>query len=326
MSNRSAIEYDIRLKTNQNDLQPLLKQLQSFRNDLKLDDFGIKIDNKQLYRFKNTVEEVERALTRAFNPKLNTVNIQRFNKELTGMGFNVQSLHDYFSQAGVRGESAFKNISTQMVTTNREIRESHKLLDKMAESLGNTIRWQITSGLVNAFTRNVQQAYGYVKALDNSLNDIRIVTGRSSDEMASFAREANKAAKELGTTTVAFTDASLTFFQQGLNEEDAKKMAEVATKIQNVTGLRAEEAAEYVTSVINGYRLTAEEAEGAMDKLAAVAATTASDLAELSQGMSKVASSANALGVSEDQLAATLSTVVSVTRLDPSSIGTALTC
>jgi len=55
-----------------------------------------------------------------------------------------------------------------------------------------------------------------------------------------------------------------------------------------------------------------------------VAATTASDLEELSTGMSKVASAANLMGVGEDQLAAMLSTVISVTREAPETVGSAL--
>ena len=94
-------------------------------------------------------------------------------------------------------------------------------------------------------------------------------------------------------------------------------------KVSNVTGLSGDQSAEYVTAVLNGYKVAAEDAENAMDKLAAVGAHTASSLAELSEAMAKVASSANAMGVSEDQLAATLSTVISVTRQDASTVGTA---
>jgi len=61
-----------------------------------------------------------------------------------------------------------------------------------------------------------------------------------------------------------------------------------------------------------------------VDRLAAVAATTASDLEELSKGMGKVAAAANQMGVGEDQLAAQLSTIISVTRQAPESVGTAL--
>jgi hypothetical protein len=36
--------------------------------------------------------------------------------------------------------------------------------------------------------------------------------------MSEFAAEANKAAKALSTTTTAYTDASLIYFQQGLDD------------------------------------------------------------------------------------------------------------
>jgi hypothetical protein len=36
--------------------------------------------------------------------------------------------------------------------------------------------------------------------------------------MARFAKEANQAAKELSTTTTTYTDASLIYYQQGLDD------------------------------------------------------------------------------------------------------------
>jgi hypothetical protein len=100
-----------------------------------------------------------------------------------------------------------------------QLKESHALLDKMATTLANTIKWNAASSVVNGFSRSVEQAWGYVKALDTSLNDIIIVTGKSSDEMAKFAVQANNAAKELGKTTTDYTNAALIYAQQGLSDE-----------------------------------------------------------------------------------------------------------
>ena len=86
-------------------------------------------------------------------------------------------------------------MSMQLMTVNTQARESHKILDRMAQTLGNTLKWNVASTAINGMSRSVEQAWGYVKALDGSLNDIRIVTGKSSDEMAKFATQANNAAK-----------------------------------------------------------------------------------------------------------------------------------
>jgi len=45
----------------------------------------------------------------------------------------------------------------------------------------NTVKWGIASSVMNNFTSSVRQAFDYVKALDSSLNDIRIVTQQSSE-------------------------------------------------------------------------------------------------------------------------------------------------
>jgi len=90
----------------------------------------------------------------------------------------------------------------------------------MATTFANTIKWNAASAVVNGFTRSIEQAWGYVKSLDTSLNNIRIVTGKSSEEMAKFAVQANDAAKALGQTTTDYTNAALIYAQQGFGPKD----------------------------------------------------------------------------------------------------------
>jgi len=51
----------------------------------------------------------------------------------------------------------------------------------MATTLANTVKWNVASSAVNSLSNSVQQAFGYVKSLDTSLNDIRIVTNKSAE-------------------------------------------------------------------------------------------------------------------------------------------------
>jgi len=97
---------------------------------------------------------------------------------------------------------------------------------------------------------------------------------------------------------------------------------EATLKAQNITGA-GEEMADYLTAVWNGYKVANQEAELYVDKLAAVADSSASDMSELAIAMSKVASTANSLGVSADSLNAQIATVVATTRQAPESVGTA---
>jgi hypothetical protein len=91
-------------------------------------------------------------------------------------------------------------------------------LRKLGTTLANTARWQISSSLLTGFVGAISNAYNYAQDLNESLNNIRIVTGYNIEQMDKFAAAATKAAKALSTTTTKYTDASLIYFQQGLND------------------------------------------------------------------------------------------------------------
>ena len=325
----NQIRYQVGFDVQQNNLNQLKASLQDLQK-LKISDI-MKINETDaasatsaLNKIKDEAGKVEDALKQAFNTKLNTVNIETFNQSLKQSGTSVEQVYQAFRAAGSTGEAAFRSLSSSVLSTNIQLKETHNILDKMATTLANTVKWNASSAAVNGLTRSVEQAWGYVKSLDTSLNDIRIVTGKSADEMANFAVQANNAAKELGKTTTDYTNAALIYAQQGLNDKEIAERAAITLKAANVTGQSTDAVSEQLTAVWNGYKANAEEAELYVDRLAAVAATTASNLKELSTGMSKVASAAAAMGVGEDQLAAQLSTIISVTKQAPESVGTAL--
>ena len=324
MANGGSIKYSVGFNVDKTGLNQMKASLQELLN-LTHQDL-IKINSKatveDLNKIKASAKSVESALEKAFNPNLGTLNVSKFNQELKKL--NVQQIYKDFNLAGQAGRNAFRNVTTDVLTTNMQLKQTHTLLDKMATTMSNTIKWGAASAVMNTVTRGAQQAYGYVKSLDSSLNDIVVVTGKSSDEMAKFAVQANKAAKALAASTTSYTDASLIYYQQGLTDAEVAARAEVTLKAANVTGQSADAVSEQLTAVWNGYKVSAEEAELYIDKLAAVAATTASNLEELSTGMSKVAAAANLMGVDADQLNAQLATIVSVTRQAPESVGTAL--
>ena len=323
------ITYSINFQTNTAQLEGLKNALKSIR-DLTSKDV-MKINNTSIAEARQTLNDtrvmaskVEDALSKAFNYKLNTVNVKEFNNQLQSMNLDLTQVQNQFSKVGAVGTQNFINMTNAALETNLQVRQTAGFIEKAATTLKNTLTWNISSSIVNKLTGSIQEAYGYVKNLDTSLNDIRIVTGASADEMDKFAEKANKAAAALGKSTNDYTEASLIYYQQGLSDEEVEARSEITLKAANVTGQSTQEVSEQLTAVWNGYNASAEEAELYVDRLAAVAATTASDLEELSTGMSKVASAAAALGVGEDQLAAQLSTIISVTRQAPESVGTAL--
>ena len=302
-----------------------LAQMQSLFQQIanKANEPGASLD-KGLQKAASTATTLDKILEKTFNTELGTLNVAKFNQELAKSGMTIKSIKSDLSGAGAQGASAYNRMTQAILGTNLQLKESSKLLDSMATTMANTVRWGITSSIFNAITTSISNAYTYAKKLDTSLNDIRIVTDKSADSMDRFAEKANEAAKNLGASTLDYTNASLIYYQQGLSDVEAQARAETTIKAANVTGQTGREVSEQLTAVWNGYKVTAEETELYVDKLAAVAATTASNLEELSTGMSKVASAANSMGVDIDQLNAQLSTIISVTRQAPETAGNAL--
>ena len=314
-------------KTGLQQVQQSLQQIQNMSKEKFMElnpTLNTTQAEQQLKALKKTAQDVGIALNNSFNAKLNTFNLSTFNRQLQTAEKTVDQLYRQFSQAGEIGAAAFRQMTTQSLTANVQLKQSNQLLTDMGKTLLNSFKYTLSYGTLNLLSSSIQNAFQYSKALDSSLNDIRIVTDKSADDMERFAQSANKAAKELGQSTTDYTKASLIYYQQGLEEADVTARTDVTLKAANVTGQSTQKVSEQLTAVWNGYKVSAAEAELYVDKLAAVAATTASDLEELSTGMSKVASAAAAMGVDIDQLNGMLSTIVSVTRQAPESAGTAL--
>lgn len=323
MANGGSIRYSVGFDVNSTDLNQLKASLQAIQKQASQVSGTGKLQ-KEFKEASEAAKKLEQILNSSWNSKLQQFNLDKVNQGINKTYGSVKQLKAEMEKGGAAGAAAYNQIASSLLTTNLQLRQSNKLLDDMATSFANTVKWGISSSIFNSMTSSIQKAWSFTKNLDSSLNDIRIVTDQSAESMEEFAVSANKAAKELGASTLDYTNAALIYYQQGLSAEEVNARAETTLKAANVTGQRGEEVSEQLTAVWNGYKVTAEEAELYVDKLAAVAARTASDLQELSVGMSKVASAANLMGVDVDQLNAQLATIVSITRQAPESVGTAL--
>jgi TP901 family phage tail tape measure protein len=103
--------------------------------------------------------------------------------------------------------------------------------------------------------------------------------------MASFAQEANTAAKALSTTTTAYTNASLIFYQQGLSDSEVAERTEVTIKMANAAGASAEKVSEQLTAVWNNFYDGSKSLEYYADVMTALGAATATSTDEISQGL-----------------------------------------
>lgn len=267
--------------------------------------------------------ELSGHLNKALNKETGKLDLTVFNQSIASSGQTLESYATSLMSLGPAGEQAFLKVATAITQSELPLRRTNKLFDQLWTTMKNTMRWQLTSSVLHGFVGVLEQAYDYTKDLDRSLNEIRIVSGQSAEDMAQFAEQANKAAKALSTTTIDYTDASLIYYQQGLSDQEVLDRTETTIKMANVAGTSAETASQQLTAIWNNFYDGSESLEHYADVLVKLGAATASSSDEISEGIEKFAAVANTVGLSYEYAASALATVTAQTRESASVVGTA---
>lgn len=267
--------------------------------------------------------DLAKNLQSAVNTNTGKLDLSVFNKKLEDSGQSLRSYYSQMVQLGPAGTEAFLKVASSITQAELPLRRTNTLMNELWVTMKNTMRWQLTSSVLHGFVGSLEQAYGYSKNLDRSLNEIRIVSEKSAEDMARFAEQANKAAKALSTTTTNYTDASLIYYQQGLTDQEVLDRTETTIKMANVAGTTAETASQQLTAIWNNFYDGSQSLDHYADVMVKLGAATASSSDEISEGIQKFAAVANTVGLSYEYAASALATVTAQTRESASVVGTA---
>ena len=109
------------------DLQnSLTKLLQTSSKNTTLDEFRDGIIQAQ-----QSVVKLQTALKSSLNADTGRLDLSKFNTQLDKSGLTVETLATNMRQLGPEGEKAFLNLANTVVTAQKPIAETNKLLDGM---------------------------------------------------------------------------------------------------------------------------------------------------------------------------------------------------
>lgn len=268
--------------------------------------------------------ELANNLKTATNQETGKLDLVTFNRNLANSKMTISDYAKQLSQLGPTGQQAFMKVAQAVTSAELPMRRTNKVLDELWTTMKNTARWQLTSSALHGFMGALNTCVGYSKALDKSLNSIRIVTGQSAEQMADFAVQANSAAKNLSTTTTDYTDAALIYYQQGLNDKEVLDRTDITIKMANAANESAQVVSDQLTAVWNNFYDGSQSLEHYADAMVALGAATASSSDEIAGGLEKFASIADMIGLSFDYAASALATITATTRQSEDVVGTAL--
>lgn len=300
-------------------VQASLDKITQFKfNKAVLGDF-----NSELVKSVQSAANLKSMLKQATDVKTGKLNLTQFRESIERSGKSIKDYAKDMAALGPEGQQAFLQIANAVSASNAPLIQSTKLMNSFWNSLKRTAQFQISTSVYRTLVGGLSSAYRYAQNLNSSLNDIRIVTGQSAEQMDRFAKKANAAAKELRTTTTDYTNASLIFYQQGLSDEAVKERTDTTIKMANVTKDSAEEVSSYMTAIWNNFDDGSRSLESYADTITALGAATASSSAEIAGGLEKFAAVAKQIGLSYDYATTALATVVAQTRQSEDVVGTA---
>lgn len=302
-------------------LVDLKKQIDDLiKNPIEAQGLGL---TKEIRDASLAAATLKEQLNEATNVKTGRLDLGKFNDSLKASGYNLRDYKEALMSLGPQGQKTFAALAQSITTAEIPLKRSNALLAEFGTTIKNTARWQLSSSILHGFIGSLESAYGYAEDLNKSLNDIRIVSGQSADQMAKFAKQANESAKALSASTLAYTDASLIYYQQGLDEKSVKERTDATIKMSNITGESVKDVSSYMTAMWNNFKEGSRSLESYADVMTALGSATASSTEEIAGGLEKFAAVAETAGLSFDYAATAMATVVDKTRQSEEVVGTA---
>lgn len=268
--------------------------------------------NQKLAEYKTLIEKTNAELA-----------VQSEKEESPLAGQIIQNKVDVNRQ--VEEEKEQIHTAQDMKEATNAVEGFTKATDRQSSSLGRAFKqFTIYNIAVRAAKTAVREAVQTVKELDKSLTEQAMVTGLTRQQTYKLVGEYQNLALQCGATTKEIAGVATEYMKQGKTIQESLTLTQAAVSAAKVARVSVGDSVNYLTTALNGFRLSAEDAMKVSDKFAAVAASSATDYDELAIALSKVASQANLAGMSIDYTTALLTKGLETTREAPETMGTAL--
>lgn len=315
------------------------KQVQatSFWQEGKRTDFSLYSDPKKAEKIYRALQTTAEKLPDQFAEVIQLINNLQAQLEKTKK--ESEKLLTTGDQETALAMSTSQDKVNQMVNTEiknqqdkkeqdfqtQELIELNKEQDKNNSLMGKAFKnFTLYAFVMKALKKVLQEVQQTVVQLDKSLTEQAMVTGLTRQQTYGLLKSYQDLAAQTGATTKEVASVATEYMKQGKSIQDALTLTQAAVSAAKIAGISTADSVNYLTTALNGFRLSAEDAMSVSDKFAAVAASSATDYNELAVALSKVASQANLAGMSIDYTTALLAKGLETTREAPETMGTAL--
>lgn len=269
---------------------------------------------------KVKLAELEKRQTEELNKAQQQVLPQQ--KELLDL---AMQLGENIGKGSTQGSVSMLELKESTNLAKRSKKEFNEETQKTQSTLAKATRQVFSYGIAfSALRRIYRETLRTVKDLDQALTEMAIVTSMNRKETWELVGTMQSLASETGFTTTEIAKLSTVYFRQGRTLREVIELTRVAAMGARIAGISAAQSADFLTSAVNAFQFSADQALEVSDRFAALAAQSASSYEELAVGLSKFAAQANIAGISIDFAMGLLAKGIETTREAPETIGTAL--
>lgn len=260
------------------------------------------------------------------NKNLFSTNIDTWmNKNTAAAKVFSEQLSDIKSKLSTADAVEFTHLKSEFLNIQAEAKQMGLTTSGVVKEIKEGFNSAVTNvvsftAAMSTFRKMVDTA----KSLDTSLFNLQVATGQTREETKGLMNTYNQMAKELGSTTNEIAEAADAWLRQGRSIDETNELIKDSAILSKIGMIDSADATEYLTSALNGYKLSADSALAVISKLNAVDMNAAADAGGIAESMSKTASSAQQAGVSIDQLIGMIATLTDVSQASPENVGTAM--
>lgn len=302
--NKESLQEDLNLALNEMDL-PVHFKIDTEEIESQIRAAVESIQDMEIDLRVNT-RDIQNDVDTAVNGATETPEIRVPEVDSSGLAQMQQALNGV-NAAGIRGQSVFQTLGGSF----REAFSAYSLANMMQDGLYK---------IVDAG----KEAVSTVKEFDDLKTNLAMVTGKDKTYTEDLMQSYNELGQEIGSITSDVAESANTWLRQGRSMADTNQLIKDSMVLSKDAQMSSEDAAQVLTSTLNGFKLGADQASRINDILTSIDLKSTSDAGGIGTSLQKVASQANNVGMSLEKTAAIIATIKDVTQGSDETIGTSL--
>ena len=245
----------------------------------------------------------------ALNKAMSSGEYDKVSQEVKNASKSVEDYKTTVVQGAKETANGVGASSDKIIDSlNQQETELEKLQSQYSASVGaadlfskmeNGIKRLVgVSAVLIQVRKGVQEAVSQIKELDSAMNGIAVVTDFTTKQLWGQIDSYMAVAKQYGVTTTGVYQVSQLYYQQGQDVSSVNKLTAETLKMARIAGLDYATTTDYMTTALNGFKLSADDAGRVVNVYSKLASIAATDTAELAKAMSNTASIAESAGMS----------------------------